>query len=228
MIGRVAVDRHKHLRRGRPIGAKTPVQLSILTVAREGGRLQFTAFDASYLERLQCGDPRTAQHFAAYFGELIRLKLRSRLNSKEAIEDVRQETFVRVLALVRIKDGIKQPDRLGALVNSVCNHVLLEHYRSRGRTDSSIDEEPAREFVDEKPSVSGLFSVDEAERVVRKVLGDLPERDRRLLQSVLIEERDKDAVCAEMGLTREYLRVLVHRAKQSFKSSYVKRLGDTE
>jgi hypothetical protein len=28
-----------------------------------------------------------------------------------------------------------------------------------------------------------------------------------------------------MGLSREYLRVLVHRAKQSFKSSYLKRLG---
>jgi len=46
-----------------------------------------------YLERLQCGDARTEQHFAAYFGELIRLKLRSRLSSKEAIEDVRQETL---------------------------------------------------------------------------------------------------------------------------------------
>ena len=42
----------------------------------------------------------------------------------------------------------------------------------------------------------------------------MPDRDRRLLQLVLLEERDKDAVCAELGLSREYLRVLVHRAKQ--------------
>jgi RNA polymerase sigma-70 factor (ECF subfamily) len=187
--------------------------------------LQFVAFDAPYLERLQSGDARTEQHFAAYFGELIRLKLRSRLSSKEAIEDVRQETFVRVLALVRVKDGIKQPERLGALVNSVCNHVLLEHYRAHRRTDSSLDEEPERAFIDERVNVSGLFEVDETERVVRKILGDLPERDRRLLQAVLLEERDKDEVCAELGLSRDYLRVLVHRAKQSFKSSYLKRLG---
>jgi hypothetical protein len=51
----------------------------------------------------------------------------------------------------------------------------------------------------------------------------LPERDRRLLQSVLLEERNKDAVCAEFGITREYLRVLLHRAKQSFKSCYTSR-----
>ena len=147
--------------------------------------------------------------------------------SREAIDDVRQETFVRVLTLIRTEGGIRQPERLGALVNSVCNHVLQEHYRSNRRMVSSLDEEPEREFVDERINVSGLFEVDETERVVRKILGDLPERDRRLLQSVLLEERDKDEVCAELGLSRDYLRVLVHRAKQSFKSSYLKRLGNS-
>ena len=63
--------------------------------------MQFTAFDTLYLERLRSGDTTTAQHFADYFGELIHLKLRSRLNSREAIEDARQETFVRVLKLIR-------------------------------------------------------------------------------------------------------------------------------
>jgi RNA polymerase sigma-70 factor, ECF subfamily len=188
--------------------------------------LQFIAFDAPYLERLQRGDAGTQQHFAAYFGELIQLKLRSRLRSKEAVEDVRQETFVRVLTLVRAKE-VRQPERLGALVNSVCNHVLQEHYRSHRAMDSSLDEESERAFVDEQISVSGLFEVGEAERVVRKILDDLSERDRRLLQSVLLEERDKDEVCAELGLSRDHLRVLVHRAKLSFKSWYMKRLGDT-
>jgi len=204
---------------------KTPVQLPGSTSIREGARLQFTAFDSSYLERLQRGDARTEQHFATYFGELIRLKLRSRLRSKDAIEDVRQETFVRVLALVRAKEGIRQPERLGALVNSICNNVLLEHYRTHSRIDSGLQEEVER--ADEAASASGLLETDETERVVRKILGDLSERDRRLLQSVLLEERDKDEVCAELGLSRDYLRVLVHRAKQSFKSSYRKRLGET-
>jgi RNA polymerase sigma-70 factor (ECF subfamily) len=189
--------------------------------------MQFTAFDAPYLERLQRGDAGTERHFAAYFGELIQLKLRARLSSKEAVEDVTQETFVRVLALVRAKDGIRQPERLGALVNSVCNNVLLEHYRAQRRRDSSIDDEPEQAFVDERISISGLLAVDETERMVRRILGELSGRDRYLLQSVLLEERDKDEVCAELGLSRDYLRVLVHRAKQSFKSWYLKRLGET-
>ena len=227
MIGRETSGTHTRRRHGRPFVTRTPLQWMTMAVSREGARLQFTAFDAPYLERLQRGDARTEQHFADYFGELLRLKLRSRLSSKEAVDDVRQETFVRVLALVRAKNGVRQPERLGALVNSVCNHVLQEHYRSHRRIDSSLEEEPERSFVDEGVSVSGLFEVDETERVVRKILGDLPERDRRLLQAVLLEERDKDQVCAELGLSRDYLRVLVHRAKQSFKSSYRKQLGET-
>jgi RNA polymerase sigma-70 factor (ECF subfamily) len=210
----------------RPKAANTPLQWRKLNSAKEGFRLQFTAFDAPYLERLQSGDGRTEQHFVTYFTELIKLKLRSRVNSKDAADDVRQETFVRVLALIRAKDGVRQPERLGALVNSVCNHVLQEHYRSHRRVSSSIEEQPERAFISEDISASGLFEAEETERVVRTTLVALPERDRRLLQSVLLEERDKDEVCAELGLSRDYLRVLVHRAKQSFKSSYAKRGGE--
>jgi RNA polymerase sigma-70 factor, ECF subfamily len=186
--------------------------------------LQFIGFDAGYLERLQRGDVHTERHFAAYFGELIRLKMRSRLSSAEAVEDVRQETFVRVLTLVRANE-IREPERLGALVNSVCNNVLLEHYRAKGRTASSIDEMPQDSFVATEPPGTGAESR-EAQLLVRKILSELPDRERRLLQLVLLEERDKDAVCAELGLSRDYLRVLVHRAKQSFKHFYLKRFGE--
>jgi RNA polymerase sigma-70 factor (ECF subfamily) len=164
----------------------SPVQWAGSTAARERARLQFTAFDAIYLERLQRGDADTEQHFAAYFGELIKLKLRSRLSPREAVEDVRQETFVRVLALVRANE-VRDPGRLGALVNSVCNNVLLEYYRARSRTDSRLEEVPEHSFVSQETSGPGLLEVREAQRVVRKILSDLPERDRQLLRAVLLE-----------------------------------------
>lgn len=205
-------------------GAKsTRVQCDGPTPAWERGRLQFIVFDASYLDRLQQRDVGTEQHFVAYFGELLRLKLRSRLRSAEAIKDVRQETFVRVLTLVRAGE-IREPGRLGALVNSVCNNVLLEHYRAGRRTTATLEEVPEHSFVSPEMSSSGI-EARETQFLVRKILDDLPERDRRLLQMVLLEERDKDAVCTELGLSRDYLRVLVHRAKRSFKFNYLKRFG---
>jgi RNA polymerase sigma-70 factor (ECF subfamily) len=198
--------------------------MNALAVATGEQGLEFFAFDASYVEKLRAGDAHIEGHFVNYFSELIRLKLRYRLNSKEAIEDVRQETFMRVLTLLRGDGGLRQPDRLGPFVNSVCNHVLFEHYRSQKRTGATIDEAEAT-IAGREPSALSLLEAKDTERVVRQILNQLPERDRRLLQSVLLEERNKDEVCAEFGITREYLRVLLHRAKQSFKSCYTSRLG---
>lgn len=186
--------------------------------------MQFENFDASYVDRLRSGDFRTQEHFVAYFSELIQLKLRSRLRTPQAIEDVRQETFARVFAALRSGGGIRQPERLGAYVNSICNHVLLEHYRQSGRT-SSIDEDDAPDVVDQKIDILGAVSAKQMQGKVQEILEEMPERDRRLIREVFLEERDKDAVCRDFGVDRDYLRVLLHRAKLSFKSLYLKKVA---
>jgi RNA polymerase sigma-70 factor (ECF subfamily) len=106
--------------------------------------------------------------------------------------------------------------------------VLLEHYRAKGRPSTSLDEVPEHSFVSPDVSGSALLEIREAQQIVRGILSDLPARDGQLLRSVLLEQRDKNEVCAELGLSREYLRVLVHRAKRSFKSLYLKRFGEAE
>jgi RNA polymerase sigma-70 factor (ECF subfamily) len=86
--------------------------------------LQFQAFDQSYVDRLRAGDYRAQEHFGAYFSALIQIKLRSRLKSPEAIEDVRQETFSRFFLALR-EGKILQLELCGSFVNSICNNVLL-------------------------------------------------------------------------------------------------------
>lgn len=185
--------------------------------------MQLQSFDESYVERLQAGDFRTQEHFVAYFSELIQLKLRSRLHSPQAIEDVRQETFTRVFAALR-GGKIRQPERLGAFVNSMCNNVLLEHYRASSR-DSSLDDEEQQDFPATNVDVLGAVAAKQMGEKIREILEEMPERDRRLLREIFLEERDKDDVCHDFGVDREYLRVLLHRAKQSFKSLYLKHVA---
>jgi len=88
-----------------------------------------------------------------------------------------------------------------------------------------IDDEVEATVAVRESSALSLLEVKDTGRVVRQILNQVPERDRRLLQSVLLEERNKDEVCAEFGITREYLRVLLHRAKQVFRSFYISQLG---
>lgn len=186
-----------------------------------GKLLQFHSFDEPYVERLRAGDFRTQEHFRSYFTALIQVKLSSKLRSREAIEDVRQETFARFYAALR-EGKIIHPERLGSFVNSVCNHVLLEHYRSTARQGSFDDDDEQKEFCSPLLDPLAMFTSQEIQKKVRETLEQLPERDRRLLREVFLEERDKDEVCRDFGVDREYLRVLLHRAKQLFKSLYLK------
>jgi RNA polymerase sigma-70 factor, ECF subfamily len=195
----------------------------VLKRSRANG-LQFHEFDESYLERLCSGDFRTEQHFVGYFSELIRLKLRGRLRSPQAIEDLRQETFARVFTTLRSENGIREPARLGAFVNSVCNNVLLEHYRSSSR-EAPIEDDDDSRFADLSLDVVGVISRKQTQEKVHQILAQLSERDRRLVKEIFLDERDKDEVCRDFGVDREYLRVLLHRAKLSFKSIYLKSMA---
>jgi len=186
----------------------------------EAMAIEFQDFDRYYLDRLRSGDVSTQQHFVAYFGELIRLKAGKRLRSIAAIEDVRQETLARVLRLLA-EQSIHQPERLGPFVNSVCNNVLHEHHRLSSR-EVSADAGVFDAIRDPTISVPEAIARRQMQQRVRQTLDELPEKDCCLLKALFLEERSKDEVCRDFGVTRDYLRVLVHRAKQSFKSHYLR------
>jgi RNA polymerase sigma-70 factor (ECF subfamily) len=189
-----------------------------------GPVLQFYSFDAGYVDNLCAGDYRTQEHFVAYFTGLLQLKLRSRLQSSQAIEDVCQETFARVFSVLRKDGGLRQPESLGAFVNTVCNRVLFEQYRSNG-SHESLDVEGRPELPDKRANALDIVATGQIKDKVREILLELDPRDRSLLKAVFLDERDRDEVCSEFGVDRDYLRVLLHRAKQEFKTEYVKRIG---
>jgi RNA polymerase sigma-70 factor (ECF subfamily) len=195
----------------------------LLSTGLGGYSVNFATFDASYVNRLRAGDASTEQHFISYFSELILLKLRSRLRSQEQIEDVKQETFSRTLSLIRSEGGLRHAERLGPLVNSICNNVLMEQYRSSNRVEA-LGDGTAKLLVETRPNALNIVISDDTRKLVQRVLNGLNERDRSLLKAVFLEERDKDEVCTELGVDRDYLRVLLHRAKVSFRVMYSKQV----
>jgi RNA polymerase sigma-70 factor (ECF subfamily) len=180
--------------------------------------VELFSFDADYLCRLKQSDASTEQHFFAYFSKMLVIKLRSRLRSSEAVDDIKQETFLRVLRAVRAENAIHSAEKLGSYVNSVCNFVLLEHYRS-GKRENPMDEQ-APDPPDKTVDLEGALSAKETRAQVRQVLESLDKKDRDLLRAVFLEERDKDEICREFGVDRDYLRVLLYRAKAQFRTRW--------
>lgn len=182
--------------------------------------MELFTFDRAYVERLRDGDPMTEQHFVSYFEQLLRIKLRARMLAADTVDELRQETFSRVIAALRKEGGIRQPERLGAFVNSICNNVLLEFYRARSRS------QPLEDFhlqtTDKVLDLEGLLVTRQSDEHIRRILGELPKKDRQLLRAIFLDERGKDEVCRMFGVDRDYLRVLLHRAKDKFRALYLK------
>jgi RNA polymerase sigma-70 factor (ECF subfamily) len=161
-------------------------------------------------QRLRDGESKTEEHFVAYFRQLLRIKLRARYLSADIIDDVQQETFIRVFRALRTKDGIHHPERIGSYVNSVCNFVLQEFYRKQGKTQPSEDADT--EIPDKVLNLEKLAIAQEVNERVREAVKSLAPRERDLIRRVFFQEMEKDEVCAELGVSRDYLRVLMHRA----------------
>lgn len=189
-------------------------------VYRVGGDSERKVFDQDYVDRLTRGDSETETHFTNYFGVLLVIKLRGRLRSPQLVEDARQETFLRVLNVLRNKGGLQHPERLGAFVNAVCENVLSETYRSSSRFQQAP--ENAVEPADEAANAESQCLSEERKTMIREVMAELAAPDQQILRKYFLEEQDKDEICKEMGIDRDYLRVRLHRALNRIRAALQK------
>jgi len=124
---------------------------------------------------------------------------------------------MRVLSAIR-GGQIRQPDRLGAFVNSVSKNVLIEHQRSYLRDQhqnialDSVD-------VPDGEDLEGKMLQEERQKAVHEVLNKVSARDREILlmyysheHKQALEERQK--LARDLGLPLQHLRVLVQRTRQ--------------
>jgi RNA polymerase sigma-70 factor (ECF subfamily) len=108
------------------------------------------------------------------------------------------------------------PEAAGAFLNGICRNVVSE-YRRRNMRD-----EPMPEVVPEPPSKgipeSDLLELSEA---ISLGLEQLSERDRRVLRGFYLEEKSKDEILKQTGLSDENFRVVLCRAKERFRAIYL-------
>jgi RNA polymerase sigma-70 factor (ECF subfamily) len=178
--------------------------------------LQFQTFDGEFVQRLKEGDCAAGERFATYFSDVLLLKLRVRFRLPDLIEDAKQTTLLRVLQIVRGGERIRDPEKFGAFVNTVCEHVIQEHYRAELRYDpwDANTEDP----IDPSIDLDAALVNEDMKSVIGEVLNALPTREQRILRAVFLDEIDKEIICRQYGITQVYLRVLQHRAKKRFRA----------
>lgn len=175
--------------------------------------MDFFQFDDDYVRRLREGDRETEQHYFHYFGFHLRMKLRGRVPADD-VDDAVQIVHTRVLkSLGEVRDCHK----FGAWVFGIADNVIHEQRRKERPTDELTDT-----FVADFDIVRDLITKETQERVqqtVRLMEAD-NKRDGAILRALFLNDKDKDEICREWGVERDYLRVLLHRALKKFRELY--------
>lgn len=173
------------------------------------------AFNSSYLNGLRQRDPAIEAHFVDHFTPILFRTLRRKVRSADQIRDVRQETFLRVLAAIRSGREVRKPERFEVFVIGVCNNIVRETYREQCRL---IALEPLEtEAVADVPSPYTLIQAQETGQGVHRTLSELNANDRDILKATLLDEQNAEEICRRLGVTKSYLRVLICRAKKRYR-----------
>jgi RNA polymerase sigma-70 factor (ECF subfamily) len=173
-------------------------------------------FDQQFLNALRDRNTDAEDLLVSHFSRPVQLKLRARLRSPELVQDACQEAFLRVLNYFRSGKTLDNPASLPGFIHSVCHNISLEMLRAHTRHDQLFNDVP--DPPDPRLNPESQMVTTERKELVKRILDEMPERDRRLLKRVFLEEEDKDLVCQEFQVDRSYLRVLVHRARTKFRA----------
>jgi RNA polymerase sigma-70 factor (ECF subfamily) len=131
------------------------------------------------------------------------------------VDDIVQEALMRFMLAVRA-DKIHNQDAVGAFLNGICRNVVSE-YRRRNMRD-----EPMPEVVPE-PKAKSLAEAElfEMRQAIALGMEQLSDRDRRVLRAFYLEEKSKDEILQQTGMTDENFRVVLCRAKERFRAIYL-------
>ncbi len=129
-------------------------------------------------------------------------------------EDIVQEALMRFMLAVR-EDRIQNPEAVGAFLNGICRNVISEYRRKNMR------DEPMPEVVPE-PEGRSLPDAEllELRQAIQQGMQQLSDRDRRVLGAFYLEEKSKDEILEQTGLSDQNFRVILFRAKERFRAIY--------
>jgi RNA polymerase sigma factor (sigma-70 family) len=167
------------------------------------------AFDQNYIDRLRHGCVTTTTHFSHYFSRLLNIVLRRYVRQTDLIDDIRQETLLRILQIARREDF--RPHHLERFVIGTARLVSYEMMRAECRYCKPAANAPEPPDTAATPEVLAMDAA--SSRKASRALAEMKGRDGRILSMMLTEDADRTEICRRFGLTEPNLRVVIHRAR---------------
>ena len=146
--------------------------------------------------------------------KLYRLALRITLDSAEA-EDIVQDTMIRVW---NKRDEWAQFNSIEAFCLTVARNLAID--RSQKSEAQNIELTTETQEMSDGSTPERQLERSEQMDLVRKLINELPEKQRTIIQLRDIEEKSYKEIADVMRLTEDQVKVTLFRARQRIKAKY--------
>jgi RNA polymerase sigma-70 factor (ECF subfamily) len=176
--------------------------------------------ESALVERVLSGDQEACFRLVDDYARMVGTVIWRATGDDRVIEDLAQETFLRVFRSLGYFDG---RGKLSTWIYTIANRVAIDHLRKSGRRrEESLNGESASSLADrffdsESPDPENALAQKEIRRVVREELARLPEAYRLSLVYTAIEGLDYQTVAGMMGIPVGTLKTYVFRGKRMLK-----------
>lgn len=150
--------------------------------------------------------------------ELYRLALRITLNPAEA-EDIVQETLIKVW---NRREQWEQIESIEAFCLTICRNLALDKMRKLENQNQSLEEgehDAPDNSYSSNPEEQAMLQ--EKILLVRRLINELPEKQRSVMQLRDIEGKSYKEIAAIMAISEEQVKVNIYRARQAIRQKYL-------
>jgi RNA polymerase sigma-70 factor (ECF subfamily) len=165
------------------------------------------------IKRCLAGDQAACAELVQAYSRLVGTVIWRATGNRDAVEDLAQETFMRVFRALVYFDARAS---LSTWIYTIAHRVAVDHLRKTGRWR----EDPLPETDNPTPALDPEASLArvESQTVVRQALEKLPDKFRLPLLYAAIEELDYSTIAAMLGVPIGTVKTLVFRGKRMLKN----------
>ena len=153
--------------------------------------------------------------YEKFSAKVYYLALRESRSPHDA-EDVRAETFLRVLQAIR-GNSLRSPEALGSYILGTTRNILHELFLRRKQAGKTTEPENVELTT---PSHEKHFLDSEVQHAIERTIVRLKPRERDLLRMHFFEELPTQEIARRSGIAPERVRLVKSRALKRFREYY--------
>lgn len=154
--------------------------------------------------------PMSTEHLWELFSAKLKSFFLTRVSDEQVAEDLLQETFLRIHKNL---DHIHDQQRIHAWIFQIARNLVIDHYRAKGRTTSTIPTDDTEELTPEEDNLNKIVM-----SWLPKLIAQLPDNYRKAVELYELEGMPQQKIAEILNISLSGTKSRVQRGREKLKS----------